>query len=365
VLHVYKDIHPEVPGGIERHIDDLRRHMPEVVSDVLIAARGCRATRSRSLPAGREVAVWQVGRVLSTPLTGGYPRWIRRLKPDVLHLHMPNPPAELSVLTVPGDLPLVVSYHADVVRQAKLLRAYSVLIRRVLDRADVVISGSQSLLRTSAFVKRVADKTVVIPYGVDMGQFDRSKVAPEEILALTCPEGRRTVVAVGRLVHYKGFDRLIDLAGRIDGRLIIVGGGPLEASLRERAAGHPNVSLTGPVSDRALRAHLAAADVFVLPSVNRAESFGIATIEAQAMGLAAVVTDVGTGTVEAVEDGVTGYVVPSAHDEALVGRINLLLGDDELRSKMGDAARRRVVERFDVHQSVSSHLRIYRSLALR
>lgn len=362
ILHVYKDVHPAVPGGIERHIDELRRHVPGITSEVLVAGRGWSRTRLRLVSGGREVAVWQVGRALSTPLTVAYPRWLRRLAPDLVHLHMPNPVAELSTLSLPRGVPLVVSYHADIVRQARLLPVYRWLIRSVLRRADIVISGTERLAETSQFVREVAHKTQVIPYAVDTAKFDRTRVAPAQLSALQAADGARTVIAAGRLVYYKGFGRLIDLSERLEGRLLIVGGGPLEAELRARAAAHDNVVLTGPVSDSGLRARLAASDVFVLPSVNRAESFGIATIEAQAMGLPAVVTDVGTGTIEAVEHGITGYVVPSADDDALVTAVNDLLLSDALRSKMGDAARSRVVERFDVRSMAEAHLAVYRSL---
>jgi len=362
ILHVYKDVHPEVPGGIERHVDDLRRHVPDAVSDVLVAGRGVCRTRERQGPNGREVAVWQFGRALSTPLTAGYPRRLRQLAPDLIHLHMPNPTAELSIFSLPRRKPLVVSYHADIVRQARLLPVYRLLIRRVLQRADVVISGTHRLVETSPFLREAAEKVQVIPYAVDVAAFDRSTVDPPERSAASGAQDPLTVLAAGRLVYYKGFAQLIALADRLEGRLVIVGGGPLEKELRAQAAGRENVVLTGKVSDRVLRAHLAAADVFVLPSINRAESFGIATIEAQAMGVPAVVTDVGTGTVEAVQDGVTGYVVPPSDADALVAAINTLLGDHELRATMGQAARRRAVERFDVHRSADAHRAIYRSL---
>ena len=362
VLHVYKDVHPEVPGGIERHVDDLRHHVLGLKSDVLIARRGCHATRVRESAGQREVAVWQLGRLLSTPVTAGYPLWLRRLAPDVVHLHMPNPAAELSALTLPRNVPLVVSYHADIVRQAGLLPAYRLLIDKVLRRADVVVSGSGRLIETSPFLQRFSDKTLIIPYAVDVAAFARSRVDPRELAAAKAPGDMRTVVSTGRLVYYKGFARLVDLANRIDGRVLIVGGGPLEAALRKRATTRANVVFTGPVSDRMLRAHLAASDVFVLPSVNRAESFGIATIEAQAMGLPAVVTDVGTGTIEAVEDGVTGRVVPAADDVALVAALNGLLGDHAQRALMGEAARIRTVKRFNIQTAAAAHEALYRSL---
>lgn len=362
ILHVYKDVYPEVPGGIERHVDSLRRHVPDVVSEVLIAGRGLTRTRSRQTPTGREVAVWQAGRAWSTPVTTGYPLWLRRMAPDLVHLHMPNPTAELAALSLPRETPLVVTYHADIVRQARLLPAYRMLIRRVLQRADVVVSGTGRMVETSLFLREFVGKTQVIPYAVDVAVFARLTVGAGELAAVKAPGDVRTVIATGRLVYYKGFDRLVDLANQIDGRVLIVGGGPLEAELRERATQHRNVAFTGSVSDRMLRAHLAASDVFVLPSVNRAESFGIATIEAQAMGLPAVVTDVGTGTIEAVEDGVTGHVVPAADDDALIAALNGLLRDDARRARMGEAARLRTIERFDVRKTAAAHGALYRSL---
>lgn len=361
-MHVYKDVHPEVAGGIERHIDHLRRHVSGVRSEVLVAGRGWTPTRVRQPPTGREVAVWQAGRALSTPLTTAYPRWLRRMQPDLVHLHMPNPVAELAVLTLPRRTPLVVSYHADIVRQARLLPLYRPVIRQVLRRADIVISGTQGLVDTSPLLAEFEHKLRVIPYAVDVREFDRASVSVEELASVQAADGVPTVIAAGRLVYYKGLRQLIALAPRIEGRLLIVGGGPLERELRAQAAGHDNVVLTGGVTDRVLRAHLAASDVFVLGSVNRAESFGIATIEAQAMGLPAVVTDVGTGTSEAVEHGVTGYVVPPADGDALVAALNELLGDPPLRTAMGDAARRRAVERFDVRRSAGAHRAIYSSL---
>ena len=101
--------------------------------------------------------------------------------------------------------------------------------------------------------------------------------------------------------------------------------------------------LAGAVDEDELVALLAAGDCFVMSSTSRAESFGIAVAEAQAMGLPAVVTDTGSGTVEAVEDGVTGIVVPPSDPAALAAGIRDLLADEERRRAMGAAARERAV----------------------
>lgn len=352
VLHVYKDVHPEVPGGIERHIDALRRSVTAYESAVLVARRGLNATRVRQNDHGPEVAVWQLGRALSTPLTPAYFRWIRRLRPDLIHLHLPNPVSELAVVTTGRRVPLVATYHADIVRQAALMPAYGPLVKRVLDQAHTIISGTEALRRTSPLLDGHRERISVIPYAVDADRFTPPAAGRP-------PRARPKIIATGRLVYYKGFDRLIALAPRLEADLQIVGSGPLEAELRALAAVHPNVEIAGGVSDDELVRRLQAADLFVLASTSRAESFGIATIEAQATGLPAVVTDVGTGTVEAIRPGETGLVVPQADDEALLDAINSLARDAERRITMGAAARRWAIERFSEPSLAAAHEAIY------
>ncbi len=352
VLHVYKDVHPEVPGGIERHIDALRRSVTSYESAVLVARRGLSATRVRQNDHGPEVAVWQLGRALSTPLTPAYFRWVRRLRPDLIHLHLPNPVSELAAVTTGRRVPLVATYHADIVRQAALMPLYGPLVRRVLDQAQTIVSGTEALRRTSPLLDAHRERISVIPYSVDADRF----VPPANGRPA---RARPTLVATGRLVYYKGFDRLIALAPRLEVNLQIVGSGPLEEELRALAAPFANVEIVGGVSDSELIRRLQDADIFVLASTSRAESFGIATIEAQATGLPAVVTDVGTGTVEAIKPGETGIVVPAGDDEALVAAINGLASDAERRLAMGSAARRWAIERFSEPSLAAAHEAIY------
>jgi rhamnosyl/mannosyltransferase len=155
------------------------------------------------------------------------------------------------------------------------------------------------------------------------------------------------VISVGRLVHYKGFDDLIVAAEDLDVHVVIIGEGPLRSLLEERIRLHGlqgRVHLVGEVSEVQLVQHLAAAGVFVLPSTNRAEAFGISILEAQASGLPVVVTDVGTGTVEAFEPGKTGTLVPAHDPSALAVAVRELLNNEDLRQQMGAAGRQRIVE---------------------
>jgi glycosyltransferase involved in cell wall biosynthesis len=365
VIHVYKDVYPPVEGGVEGHIDGLRRSMPGVESGVVVCSRSPHTIRTRN-SAGWEVRVAEYGpRWWSVPFAPALPAWLARLPSDLLHVHMPNPLGELAALIAARDRPLVLSYHADIVRQARVAPAYRRLVERCIERCAALIVGTRGLLETSPLLdraRREREKVHVIPYGVDVDRFRPGAIGDEEVGVLRKRYGSPIVLCVGRLVHYKGVEQLIAAAGRLDAAIVIVGTGPLEAGVRELAAQARNVHIAGRVSERVLLAHLAAADCFVLPSVNRAESFGVATLEAQAFGLPAVVTDVGSGTLEAIEPGRTAVVVPPADPEALREAIAGLLGDAGRRAAMGAAARKRVVERHALTRQAARVEALYRDV---
>jgi O-antigen biosynthesis rhamnosyltransferase len=343
VVHVYKDVYPPVVGGIEKHIDGLRRAMPDVTSHVLVCARARRTSRV-PVGTGIEVRVAEAGpRVLSVPLAPSFPLWLRRMDADLVHVHMPNPVGEAAALVAARGLPLVVSYHADIVRQARFMPLYRPLAEACLDRAAALVVGSRRLLRTSPLVGPRSPRARVVPYGVDVERLSPGAVSDEEREALRRRYGGRFVLAVARLVYYKGLDDLVGAARMLDAPLVIVGSGPLEGRLRELARRAPNVHLAGAVSEDGLRRHLAAASCFAMASTSRAESFGMATLEAQAMGVPAVVTDVGTGTVEAIEPGTTGLVAPPGQPTRMAEAIRSILDDPAKAAAMGEAARERTV----------------------
>lgn len=359
VVHVYKDVFPPVAGGIEKHIDGLRRSMPDVTSHVLVCARAGRTSQAR-VGTGLEVRVAEPPRrVLSVPLAPSFPLWLRRLDADVVHVHMPNPVGELAALVSARGRPVVVSYHADIVRQARFMALYRPLAGACLDRAAALVVGSRALLGTSPLVAPRSARAQVVPYGVDVERLRPDAVSAEQREAVRRRYGTPLVLAVGRLVYYKGYEDLIEAARGLDASLVIVGGGPLEEHLRELAAGVPNVHLAGPVSEDSLREHLAAADCFAMASNSRAESFGVATLEAQAMGVPAVVTDVGTGTVEAIEPGETGLVVAPGRPADLRAAIASILRDPARAAAMGRAARERAVARHSLPEQAARIRQIY------
>jgi glycosyltransferase involved in cell wall biosynthesis len=341
--------------------------MPDVRSDVLVSSRSSRTVQAQ-VAGGKELRVREFGsRILAVPVSPEIPLEVRRSDADLIHVHTPYPLGELAAIVGARERPIVCSFHSDVVRQARWLRLYRPLVQYLLDRADAIIVGSERIARDSPLFGR-SRPVDVIPYGVDTGWFDPARVSAEERTATRRRYGadsRPLVVAVGRLVYYKGFHYLISAARELDAEVVIVGRGPLASELSAEAEPARNVHMAGAVDEIELRAHLAAADVFVLPSTSRAESFGVATVEAQAMGVPAVVTDVGTGTSEAIEPGTTGVVVKPRDPRALIEGISGLLIDDQRRACMRRVARERALEHHSIAASAASVQRVYERVMAR
>jgi glycosyltransferase involved in cell wall biosynthesis len=175
--------------------------------------------------------------------------------------------------------------------------------------------------------------------------------------ALGIPPEAKIVAAIGRMRPEKGMDALVDAVDRITlggFHLVLVGSGPEEPALKEAASAcrHP-VHLLGHQSDVALWFHLS--DIIAIPS--RAESFGRVTVEAMCAGRPIVASRVG-GLVEAVEDGATGLLVTPNQPQELANALERLLKDDELRARMGSAARKR----FEVRYSMASMAEEWRAV---
>lgn len=156
-----------------------------------------------------------------------------------------------------------------------------------------------------------------------------------------------TIVSVGRLRKEKGHDTLIRAFQIIKAKLestqlVLIGSGPQEPELRAltRELGvQGSTTFTGDVGD--IWPHLAAADAFALSSHH--EALGIAVLEAMAAGLPVVASGVG-GVPELVEEGRTGYLVPTHDEEALAQGLVKVLSDPERARLMGETGRRAASE---------------------
>ena len=170
---------------------------------------------------------------------------------------------------------------------------------------------------------------------------------------------------VGRLCYYKGVEYLIEAMQWVNAKLLIVGDGELREKLEEMTVSlglEERVKFLGKVSNELLKYCYQICDVFVLPSVEPTEAFGLVQLEAMAYGKPVINTLLPTGVPFVSIDGKTGLTVEPRNSKALADAINKLLSDDELRKKFGIQARNRVVENFTVDKMNEKILKVYQEL---
>lgn len=352
IVHVYKDYHPPVRGGIEQTIERMARWQVAAGHEVtvLVSASGQNASRTEVVDGVRVVRVAELARALSSPLCPGFPDALAAQHADLWHLHSPNPLGEVSWRWVLPDGALVITHYCDFTRQRALLPLYGPLVHALFRRADMLHAiSNQALERQDSLVWPYRSRFRVVPLGIDSGPLMSLLDSRPGAHALRERFGDPFILFVGRLRHYKGLDVLLEAMPRVDARLVIVGDGPMGDSLRTQAKRlglNGQVHFAGSVSDEVLHDHLAAAGVGILPSSGPAEAFGLAMVEYMAAGLPVVSTELGTGTSFVNQDGVTGLVVRAGDPAALAEGLGRILADRARRDRMGQAGRERVRDHF-------------------
>ncbi len=364
VLHIYKDCYPPVCGGIEisihRIIDATRDDCDEI--SVLVCNRQFKSefAEVEGTPVFK-VGEW--GRFLSAPIAPMFPYWLRKIRADILHYHLPNPTAVLSHLLVRPKGKVVVHYHSDIIRQKRWMRFYGPFQRRFLQLADKIIVTSPNYLETSETLAPFRQKCEVIPFGINTSRFSPTSEIEDIAQVIRRRYGMGLVLFVGILRYYKGIHVLIDAMEHVEGKALIVGDGPLLPELMEYAHSKPyrdRIQFVGAVES--VIPYYYAADVFCLPSIYRSEAFGMVLLEASACSLPLVTTEIGTGTSHVNLDGFTGYVVPPKDPEALAQALRTLLGESSLRYRFGREARKRVVNYFSQEEMARKIIYVYNSL---
>lgn len=352
ILHAYKIYRPDIEGGIPAVMSSLAQSSDQNTTHSILSARRRGASRRYTLDGICIDAAASLGTLFSTPLAPGYiPAFIRHARSaDLVIHHAPLPLNDAAILLgLPDDVALLVYWHADIVGYPLLKAMVAPLIRRALARADRIVVSGQPIIDHSDFLKPHAEKCVVLPYGMDL-EYWRLMNADEHDLAEQMRRERpRHIVALGRLVGYKGYDVLIRAMQNVDGRATIIGEGPLLAEL-ERLATELGVSDRVHFAGRLPRAKIKqlfhSAQVFAFPSVTEAEAFGIVQIEAMAAGLPIVNTQLATTVPSVARHDQEALTVPPGDPQALSNALNRILDDGALAERLGAAGRQRAMDEF-------------------
>jgi glycosyltransferase involved in cell wall biosynthesis len=340
ILHIGK-FYPPHNGGMETHLRDIAIRQSRLADVSVIVANGTRQQEYSVMDGVRVTRVARIATIASMPVCPTLSNAICHSPADLVHIHMPNPGAALAFLQSGHKGKLILTHHADTLGR-KILRHFSdPFVRRLMLRASRILVTSIRYLNSSAELIPFLDKCRIIPLGLDIE--DAVSGDHSMIQQLRYKYGERFILAVGRLVPYKGFDILIRAMKNIDAKLLLVGSGPQYNALMKLAASEgvaAKVIMPGRVED--VRPYFSAATIFVLPSLTRAEAFGIVQLEAMAAGIPVINTDIDSGVPEICVDGLTGITVPPRNVAALSEAMRLLLDRKDIRDKYGRAARTKV-----------------------
>src|SRR3989338_11311684 len=241
-------------GGMESSLYTLVNSLKDKVEFQILVSNTKPVTEIEFVEGVKVVRAASWGSLFSQPLSPGIFFWFRRIKADIIHLHLPNPLAGFFYLLANPGSRLIISYHSDILRQNIFRFIYLPFLKRLLNRAEVIVVTSQNLLNNS--------------------------------------------LLLGRLVYYKGLEYLIRAMRGIEAKLVIIGKGPLGPKLRRLACitgVKDKIVWLGAVSDEELKAYYLASDMLVLPSCQNSEAFGLVILEAQAFAKPVISTNLPTG----------------------------------------------------------------------
>lgn len=305
------------------------------------------------------------GTIIYAPIAVGFRRALRRaiqaLRPDVLHLHMPNNAVFWALtLAQARTIPWVVHWHADVVASSIRLavklayRLYRPFEQAVLEQAERIIATSPPYLQASEPLAPWGHKCSVIPLGLTV----QPPAPPDSSQQHAHPWSASSfkLLAIGRLAYYKGFETLIQaLADLPEVELVIAGEGESRATLQSAirsitpAGGTPRVHLLGHVDDTLKYALLARCDVFCLPSRERTEAFGLVLLEAMSQSRPCIASNLaGSGMPWVVTQAQAGLLAQPEDPASWAQAIVSLRRNPALRTEMGQRGHQALQQQFSM-----------------
>lgn len=301
-----------------------------------------------------------------------YRQPIQQHRAQLIHAHFAVDAYQVLPTARQLDLPLVTTLHGfDVTtHRGHFLRSRKPSLMRFALGMEKLQRQGDHFICVSEFMR---DEALKAGYPAERLQVHYMGIDPRPFTTAS-HEGAPQILHVARLVDKKGTTYLIDAFAQLaqrhpDATLVILGDGPLRATLQAQVAQHGlqgRVEFAGAVPHRTVRERMAQASVLALPSVTAesgdSEGLGLVLLEAAASGLPVVGTLHG-GIPEAVSNGNSGYLVPERDAAQLAAALDTLLSDAQLRRRMGAAGRALVCERFDIQAQSGKLEDIYRAFA--
>jgi rhamnosyl/mannosyltransferase len=366
--------YPPFNGGIETTARDISHGLSSRGWGVKIL---CSNTKAYTLYEAGNIPVRRVAslaHIASTSISPMMVIWLAlwQSQSDVIHVHLPNPMANLALWVTRPRAKIVVHWHSDIVKQKNLLKFYEPIQDWLLKRSNAILVTSIRYAESSPWLQPHMHKVHIVPSCVEdpllMSSLSRRQELTDRVRAQW--PGKRIVFALGRMTYYKGFEVLINAARQLPDDVIVLigGGGELLESLRERVHNAKltgKVRLLGRISEDDLPGFFGAADLFCLPSLVRSEAFGLVLVEAMAYGRPVVATNIeGSGVPWVNLDGVSGLNAKPGDSASLAECIQRILNNPDLALKFGLGGRLRYESIFTIDKMVDLIEAAYESIGV-
>lgn len=277
---------------------------------------------------------------------------------DALHLHYPDPFADLLYLSLKDKPPTVVTYHADIVNKWPFNILYAPVRLIYLTNVDMIVSTSPAYVSSSKILRKYLHKTKVIPIGLNEinpnypNNLVEKKKEPQYFLYL------------GVLRKYKNVKALIKALEGSNLTLLIAGDGSEYNNLRELTLELKlnNIHFYRQVSEQFKFSLLSNCLALVLPSNTRAEAFGIVLLEAARLKKPLITFENNTGTSYINKDGVTGLVVDKDDKRQLTEALDFMHNNPHKAREMGEQAYLRFKRKFTTDHMIYKYIQCYNEI---
>lgn len=367
--------YPPYNGGIETTVQDISRGLFGRGWGVKVL---CSNSNPHTVLEAGNIPIMRVAslaHVASTSISPMMLLWLARWQgqQDVIHVHLPNPMANLALWFTRPRAKVVVHWHSDIVKQKKMLKLYEPLQRWLLKRADAVLVTSRPYAESSPWLQDYMHKVRIVPSCIE-DPLRKSTPGQRQVMSDRVRAqwpGKRIVFALGRMTYYKGFDVLIKAARQLPDDVVILvgGGGELLGALRDQVINDglsDKVHFVGRISDEDLPGYFEAAHLFCLPSLVRSEAFGLVLVEAMGYSKPIVATDIeGSGVPWVNLHAVSGLNAKPGDAHSLADCIQCILNDSGLALKLGTAGRLRYESNFTIDKMIDLIEIVYNSIGVK
>jgi len=340
-------------GGLENYVYNIARELAK--KDKIIVITSGKEYIEEEF---ENIKVYRLPTMFYLSHTPVNPFWLFKLKklikkenPDVINAHLPVPfIADLITFLSPEKT--IITYHNDLIKNGWLNYVcklyYSLIGNRTLGKAKKIIATSDHYVNESPYLKKFKDKISIISPGVDLEKYNTN------VEKGYFNSEKKKILFVGQLDKshaHKGLEYLLEAVKLLKEKnvhLFVIGNGDNIDNYKKKVSELEldNVTFLGFVSHEDLPKPFRDADVFVLPTYNSAEGFGMVLAEANACGTPVVGSNIG-GIPVVIDEKYNGLLVPPRDSEKLAEAIQLILNDEKLAKRLGENGVKKAQEKWD------------------